>query len=126
MEAEFAGEGVRFWFVYPNPEDNATVVGAHDAKFAITSSTALDRYQTLVRQAHVVATPEAAIFVPDRGNTREVYHGRIDDRYLSFGHERPHAQNHDLELAIRAVLAHKPAPQPGGDPVGCAIVPLHK
>jgi hypothetical protein len=71
----------------------------------------------------VVATPEAAVFVPDGSGWREVYHGRIDDRYLSFGHERPHATQHDLELAIGAALAHRPVPPPGGDPVGCAIMP---
>ncbi|MGD0647927.1 MAG: redoxin domain-containing protein [Acidobacteriaceae bacterium] len=126
LQAEFAAEGVRFWFIYPNPEDTSTVVGAHDAQFAIYSSTALDTSQLLVRRAHVVATPEAAVFVPEGGSLREVYHGRIDDRYLSFGRERPHGMHHDLEVAIRAALAHQPVPPPGGDPVGCAIMPLQK
>lgn len=124
LQAEFAADGVRFWFIYPNPEDTAAVVGNHDTQFSITSNTALDRSQSLVQRAHVVATPEAAVFVPDGSSLREVYHGRIDNRYLSFGHERPHATHHDLELAIRAVLDHHPVPPPGGDPVGCAIMPL--
>ncbi|MGA7159297.1 MAG: redoxin domain-containing protein [Acidobacteriaceae bacterium] len=125
MQKEFAQEGVRFWFVYPNPEDTAAIVAAHDAQFAITSNTVLDKSQTLVRQAHVVATPEAAVFLREGDGLREVYHGRIDDRYLSFGHERPHAMHHDLEVAIQAALAHRPVPPPGGDPVGCAIMPLN-
>ncbi len=124
LQREFAGNGVRFWMVYPNPEDTATVVSHHNAEFAITSNTVLDRSQSLVQRAHVVATPEAALFVPQGGSLREVYHGRIDDRYLSFGHERPQANHHDLELAIRAALAHQPVPAPGGAPVGCAIMPL--
>jgi hypothetical protein len=123
LEAEFAADGVRFWFIYPNPEDTAQVVGSHDAQYSVTTRSALDPAQTLVRRAHVVATPEAAVFVPDGSGWREVYHGRIDDRYLSFGHERPHATQHDLELAIGAALAHRPVPPPGGDPVGCAIMP---
>jgi len=124
LQIEFAAKGVRFWIVYPNPEDTATVVGKHNAEFAINSKTVLDRSQLLVQRAHVVATPEAALFVPQGGSMREVYHGRIDDRYLSFGHERPQAKHHDLELAIRAVLEHRPVPAPGGGPVGCAIMPL--
>ena len=42
--------------------------------------------------------------------------GRIDNRYLSLGTERPQATHHDLEEAIRAVLAGKLVPQPGGPP----------
>lgn len=124
LETEFGAGRVRFWFVYPNPEDTANVVDAHNAQFSITTKTALDVTQSLVQRAHIVATPEAAVFVPDSHGMHEVYHGRIDDRYLSFGHERPHATRHDLELAIGAVLAHHPVPPPGGDPVGCAIMPL--
>ena len=56
---------------------------------------------------------------------REVYRGRIDDRYVSFGHERPQAMHHDLEEAIRSALANRPVLPPGGGPVGCAIMPLH-
>lgn len=124
LQSEFAANGVRFWFVYPNPEDDASVVRAHDREFSVTTSTALDTHQSLVQRAHVVAPPEAAVFVSDGSGLREVYHGRIDDRYLSFGHERPRVLHHDLEEAIRAVLAHRPVPPQGSDPVGCAIMPL--
>ena len=74
--------GVRVWFVYPNPGDTAKVVRAHDQEFSITANTALDNKQTLTRMAHATTTPEAAVFVPERGGFREVYRGRIDDRYL--------------------------------------------
>ncbi len=116
--------GVHFWFVYPNPGDSASVVRAHDAEFAIDSYTALDTKQTLVRMAHVTITPEAAVFVPEGAGLHEVYRGRIDDRYLALGRERPQAAHHDLEEAIRAILADKPVPQPGGPPIGCSIVTL--
>jgi hypothetical protein len=117
--------GVKVWFVYPNPGDNPNVVRAHDREYSITASTALDNTQSLTRMAQVTTTPEAAVFVPRNGALREVYRGRIDDRYLSLGTERPQATHHDLEEAIRAVLAGKLVPQPGGPPVGCSIVTLH-
>jgi hypothetical protein len=126
LEKKFAAQGVRVWFVYPNPGDSAQVVRAHDAEYSITgANTALDTEQNLVRMAHVTITPEAAVFVPEGLEVREVYRGRIDDRYLSFGQERPQALHHDLEAAIRAVLANQPVPKPGGAPVGCSIVTLH-
>jgi hypothetical protein len=127
LTTEFGPRGVRVWFVYPNPGDDAKTVRAHDTAYAITdANTALDTKQTLVKMAHVTVTPEAAIFVPEAGRLREVYHGRVDDRYISFGQERPRAQHHDLEDAIRAVLAKQAVQQPGGPAIGCSIVTLHR
>lgn len=122
IATQFEPRGVRVWFVYPNPGDDAKVVRAHDLEFAITAKTALDTSQNLTRMAHVTITPEVAVFVPQGTSLHEVYRGRIDDRYLALGAERPQAMHHDLEEAIRAVLAGKPVPQPAGPPIGCSIV----
>src|ERR1700730_14402516 len=124
LTRQFESSGVRVWFVYPNPGDSAKLVRAHDQEFSITANTALDNKQSLTQMAHATTTPEAAVFVPHGGELHEVYRGRIDDRYLSLGTERPQATRHDLEDVIRAVLAGKPVPQPGGPPVGCSIVTL--
>lgn len=119
---QFDPLGVRVWFVYPNPGDDAKVIRAHDLEFAITANTALDTEQTLTRMAQATITPEVAVFVPQAMSLHEVYRGRIDDRYLALGAERPQATHHDLEEAIRAVLANKPVPEPAGPPIGCSIV----
>ena len=74
--------------------------------------------------AHASVTPEAALFAVKDGKLQEVYHGRIDDRYLAFGQERPQATHHDLEEAIQATLAGRPIPKPSGAPVGCSIIPM--
>jgi hypothetical protein len=124
LAAQLEPLGVRVWFVYPNAADTAGVIRAHDREFSITANTALDTRQTLTRMAHATTTPEAAVFVPRAGGLEEVFRGRIDDRYLSLGTERPQAMHHDLEDAIRAVLANKPVPKPGGPPIGCSIVTL--
>jgi hypothetical protein len=76
--------------------------------------------------ARATITPEVAIFVPAGTGLREVYRGRIDDRYIALGQERPFAMKHDLEEAIRAVLANRPVPAPGGPTVGCSIVPRNE
>lgn len=122
LNHEFSAQGVRFWWVFPNPTDSASVVSKHDKDFSITESTVLDRRQTLVRMAHATITPEAVMFKVDQGALREVYRGRIDDRYLSLGQERPQSHHHDLELAIAAALAGKPIQQSAGPTVGCSIV----
>jgi hypothetical protein len=126
LSREFTKQGVRVWWVFPNPEDTPTIVSRHNQDFAITENTVLDTRQTLVRMAHVTTTPEAAVFRSNGNVLREVYRGRVDDRYLSIGQERPQPQQHDLEAAISAALAGKPVPLAAGPPIGCSIVPLQK
>ena len=126
LNREFTKQGVRIWWVFPNPEDRSSTVAQHNHAFAITEPTVLDTRQSLVHLAHVTTTPEAAVFRSKGNDLREVYRGRIDDRYLSIGQERPRAQQHDLEAAIGAALADKPVPPSGGPPIGCSIVPLQK
>jgi hypothetical protein len=119
LNREFSSQGVRFWWVFPNPSDAADAVRQHNADFAIHEDSLLDVSQALVKRAQVTITPEAAVFT---AGMREIYRGRIDDRYLSIGQERPQARQHDLEAAIAAALAGKPVPQPAGPPIGCSIV----
>lgn len=126
LTREFSVKGVRIWWVFPNPGDNAPAVAQHNHAFSIAEPTVLDTHQYLVHLAHVTVTPEAAVFTPQGDALREVYHGRIDDRYLSIGQERPQSHQHDLEVAISAALAGKPIPHPSGPPVGCSIVFLPK
>jgi AhpC/TSA family len=123
LEAEFAPQGAHFWWVYPNPGDTAAVVGRHNEQFDIHADAVLDTKQRLTRMAHATITPEVALFISTAEGLREVYRGRIDDRYVALGQERPAATRHDLELAIRAVLANAAVPKPGGPAVGCSIVP---
>ncbi len=122
LRQEFSDQGVQFWQVYPNPGDTAAVIRQHNAQFDDVGNVVLDTEQKLVRMAHATVTPEVAVFVRTGSGLSEVYYGRIDDRYLALGSERSHARHHDLEDAITSVLDNKPAPPPGGPPVGCAIV----
>ena len=107
----------------PIPRTQPEVVRRHQQQFDIHGDTVLDTEQRLTTMAHATITPEVAVFVPGKDTLREVYRGRIDDRYLSLGQERPSADKHELEIALRALTANRPVPAPGGPPVGCSIVP---
>jgi len=122
LNHEFSTQGARFWWVFPNPDDTGARVARHVREFAIHEDVLLDLNQVLVERAHVKVTPQVAVFTADRGALREVYRGRIDDRYISLGQERPQPQHRELEAAIIAALAGKPVPRPTGPPVGCSIV----
>ena len=124
LQREFGAQRVRFWWVFPNEQDTAAVVRSRLTTLQNEPDVVLDMRQTVTRMAHATITPEAAIFVPQGNDLREVYLGRIDDRYVSLGSERPQARHHDLENALAAVLEGRPSPPPGGPPVGCTIVKL--
>jgi hypothetical protein len=124
LDAAFSSKGVAFWWVFPNPGTTLPVVRKHSQDFAITTPSLIDASQNLVRMAHASVTPEAAVFTVKDGSLREIYHGRIDDRYIAFGQERPQATRHELEEAIHAALAGRPAPRPTENAVGCSIIPV--
>jgi hypothetical protein len=126
---QFAPRGVRFWLVYPNPGDTLATVGAHQAQYPAAASLPqlIAPNARFLAQAHAHVTPEAAVFRSDASDPSPaqpaLWHGRIDDRYLTFGTQRPAATRHDLADALNAALAgRQPTPSPA-PPVGCAIIP---
>src|SRR4029077_9945651 len=76
-----------------------------------------DPEHALVKFVGATVTPEAAVYA----GGRVVYRGRIDDRYVDLGVERPAATQHDLADALAASLDGKPAPHPPPQAVGCFI-----
>jgi hypothetical protein len=119
----FAAKGVQFWLVYPNPFDTPAGVKKHLADFSYKNGALLDPDHALAKLAKAAVTPEAAVF--DRDG-RELYHGRIDDKYVTLGTERPAPTRHDLEDALNATLAGKPVAQAETQAVGCFIADFTK
>lgn len=122
LKSEFEPQNVAFWVIYPNPADTASVIRQHQKDYGKIGEEIRDPNHTLVQLAHVKITPEAAVLLPDGNGFHEVYVGRIDNRYIDFGNQRPHATQHDLQDAIAAVLHGNTASRPTGQPVGCFIV----
>jgi thiol-disulfide isomerase/thioredoxin len=125
LEKEFAGKAVVFWIVYPNATETEVSVLHHRASFGLQGATLVRPEAAMMTLTHPTVTPESVILVPDKAageGFRAVYVGRIDDRYVDIGRERPQATRHDLESAITAVLNHQAVAPPGGPPVGCGIV----
>jgi hypothetical protein len=115
----FAPQGVLFRLVYVNPAEDATAIREHMAAFAYAGATDAirDPKHSLVRSVGATITPEAVVYA----GGRVVYRGRIDDRYVDLGVERPAATTHDLADALAAVVAGKPVPHPNTQAVGCFI-----
>lgn len=125
LEAKYATQHAVFWFVYPNVGETGTGVRQHESAYGAEEHILLDPHHRLVNLARVTVTPEAAVLVPQRSgmeSLRTVYHGRIDNRYIHIGLQRPSATQFDLERAIADVLQHHPVQRPDGPAVGCGII----
>ena len=115
----FASKGVTFRLVYPNPAENAAAIREHMSAFAYGGATAAlrDPAHALVKFVGATVTPEAAVYA----GGRIVYRGRIDDRHVDLGVERPAATTRDLADALAAVVAGKAVAHPTTQAVGCFI-----
>jgi hypothetical protein len=119
LATKFATKGVLFRLVYPDPADKRSAILDHMTAFAYAGAMQAlrDPKHALVKFTGVTVTPEAAVYA----GGRIVYHGRIDDRYLDLGLERPAATVHDLDNALIAVLAGRPVEHPVTQAIGCYI-----
>src|SRR5262249_32656690 len=118
----FAPQGVVFRLVYPSPADDAAAIREHMKAFSYEGATdALrDPKLALVKFSGATITPGAVV---DAGG-RIVYRGRIDDRYVDLGLERPAPTTHDLADAVATIVAGKPVQQATTQAVGCFIADL--
>jgi len=115
----FASKGVVFRLVYANPADDPDAIRAHVASFKYPASVEAlrDPQHAFVRFSGATITPEAVVVA----NGRVVYHGRIDDRFVDFGVDRPDPTTRDLADALTAILAGEPVKHPVTQAIGCYI-----
>src|ERR1700730_1754127 len=118
LNEKFGPRGVVFRLVYPNPAESPEAIRGHLRDFRYPASAMRDPRQALAKFAKATITPEAALF--DTQGHR-LYLGRIDDRYVNLGLERPAPTRHDLEEALDATLAGRPVQQATAPAVGCYI-----
>ena len=123
LREEFTSRRVRFWFVYPNKGERPEQVAQHQAAYDSGGEALVDVEGTLVEMSGVRVTPEVSVLVPGGAKGwRSAYAGRIDDRYVRIGEERPQAKEHFAEQALNAVLSGAHIETATGAPVGCGIV----
>ncbi len=118
IEAKYEGRGVQLFAVQGDPTQNAGSLRAYARDYAYSFPLLLDPDLTLAKYTGATTMPEAAVLSPQGGL---LYLGRIDDRYVDFGKQRPRAKQLDLRNTLDAVLAGKPVPEARTRALGCAI-----
>ena len=115
---KFTAQGISFSLVYPNPVEPVAAIRRHLEDYSYPMRALRDPRHDLVKLAGATITPEAVVIDPQG---RVLYRGRIDDRYVSLGLERPVATRHDLDEALTDVIAGKAPRQASTQAVGCYI-----
>lgn len=118
LEREFAGAGVRFCFVYPNPDEDPSVIRRHQADYGLMGETYRDPGLRLARQLGASKTPEA-VFLDAAGKL--IYCGRINDQFLALGQGKPAPTRRDLAEALTQFRAGHPPAGLVQPPVGCTF-----
>ena len=114
----FAARDVGFWMVYPRTDEPSEAIRRQLAEHRLEGPALRDGDASLAKAARVRVTPEVAVFDAAR---RLVYHGRIDDRFASFGVERASPTRRELAEVLEALTAGNPVTTPSVPGVGCAI-----
>ena len=107
LHEKFTAQGITFSLVYPNPVEPVAAIRRHLKDYSYPMRALRDPRHELVKMAGATITPEAVVVDP---HGRALYRGRIDDRYVSLGLERPVATRHDLDEALTDITAGKGAP----------------
>lgn len=123
LAAAYASRGIRFWVVYPVPGDTPAKITAHAGQFGLDLPVARDTRAALVKATGATVTPEVAVI--DRAGGI-AYRGRVDDRYVDFGVDRPVPTTSDLDSALTNLLAGKPIEPSRTRAVGCILSDLLK
>ena len=123
LAARFAKQGIVFTLVYPVSTDTAAVVREHVKEFGYAIPVVRDTAQELVKHTGVLVTPEVAVV---GAGGRVLYRGRIDDRYVEFGRDRPQPTERTLERVLEAVVQGQPVAVPRTRAVGCILADLVK
>jgi thiol-disulfide isomerase/thioredoxin len=120
LQAAYAGRA-DFWLVYPDKAETSSAIEKHLREYGYKFPALHDPKHEMVAESQARMTPEAAVF---DGHGQLVYHGRIDDRYVTFGKARAAPTTSELKDALESVLAGRKPAVASADGVGCYISDL--
>jgi peroxiredoxin len=117
LQARYGKQGVQIVGIQSNAGTTQAKAAQHAHDYKVAFPVLLDAGQRLANQLGAKRTAE--IFLLD--NHRQVrYHGALDDRY-GYTFKRDFPQRHDLEEAVKELLAGKPVTVAETTPRGCLI-----
>lgn len=121
IHAAYAGQGVSFYLVYPDPDETGEAIRTHLEEYDLPGRPLRDPHHDMVEHAGVTLTPEVAVFTTGR---TLAYRGRIDNRFVDYGKARPRATRTDLRDVLDSLLDGETVVFTSTQAVGCFIPDL--
>ncbi len=114
----YADDGVQFFMLNSNLQDNRVSVAKEAATYGYEASILVDDTQIIGESLGLLRTGE--VFVIDPKTWQVTYTGAIDDR-LDYEVQREQASNHYLRDAIDSMIAGEPVQVASTESLGCLI-----
>ncbi|MFN5920890.1 MAG: redoxin domain-containing protein [Bacteroidota bacterium] len=114
----YASKQIALVAIVPGKAYTSKQVADFARTYKVKFSVFIDENKKLTRYFKATITPEAFLFVPDKGL---VYAGRIDNWAYAPGRKRTIVTEHDLRNALDAYVAGKPVPVSKTKAGGCFI-----
>ncbi|MFT4615111.1 MAG: peroxiredoxin [Bacteroidia bacterium] len=118
LRDDYADQGVTFFMLNPQPQDNRESIAKEAREFDIDFPILVDETQLIAENLGVDRTSE--IFIINPAAREVVFRGPIDDR-LGYEAQKPEAKNHYLRDALDAHLAGTPIAANTPEAPGCLI-----
>lgn len=118
LKNEYAGQGVQFFLLNSNLQDNRQTIAREAEEFGYDIPVLIDDTQIIGESMDLVRTGE--VFVLDPKTWSVTYHGAVDDR-IDYEIQKAQASEHYLKDAIDDMLAGRPVAVASTDPLGCLI-----
>ena len=118
LRDEFAAQGVEFFMLNSNLQDNRENIQKEVEKFGYDIPILDDETQLIGESLNLVRTGE--VFVVDPSTWTVAYQGAIDDR-LTYENQKKEAQNHYLRDALASMVAGEAIEVASTNGIGCLI-----
>ena len=116
---EFAGPGMGFIGLFPNPVSEEATIDAFAARYGLPFPCTLEGAMARARDFRVRVTPEVVVY--DERARAVRYQGRIDDLFVRVGKRRRVVGSHDLRDALLALREGRPVERQRTPAVGCLL-----
>jgi len=116
---EFAGPGMGFIGLFPNPVSDEATIDAFATRYGLPFPCTLEGAMARARDFRVRVTPEVVVY--DERARAVRYQGRIDDLFVRVGKRRRVVGSHDLRDALLALKEGRPLERQRTPAVGCLL-----
>lgn len=121
LHETFSPRGIAFFLIYLDEEQSSEFILKHLADYDLSVVALRDPMHQLVALTGAEITPETVVFNEKRD---QVYRGRIDDRFVTFGITRPSPNQRDLRRILQKILSGEEIKPRTTQAIGCYISDL--